>query len=81
MSIKTESLIQEFENFLGKKPYFTTNQLIEIGLFGSASAANAAIKRGSLPTIKISPKRTVIPRSAVLEYFRNNLTAGSVQMG
>jgi len=72
-STSTESLVQEFNNFLGDKPYFTSNQLIDLGLFGSYSAANAALKRGAIPSIKVSPKRTVVPRSAVLEYFRNNL--------
>lgn len=73
MSTSIEFLVQEFDNFLVNKPYFTPAQLIEIGLWGSSSAASAALKRGDLPSIKISPKRTVVPRSAVVEYFRNNL--------
>lgn len=72
MSTTTE-LLEEFNKFLGEKPYFTACQLIELGLFGSYSAVNAALKRGLIPHIKISKKRTVVPRSAVLEYFRNNL--------
>lgn len=68
-----DSLVQELDNLLEKKPYFTLSQLIELGLFGSNSAASTALKRGLLPSIKISPKRTVIPRSAVLDYFKANL--------
>lgn len=78
MSINTESLVQELDRFLGEKPYITGNQLIEIGLFGSASAVTAALKREVLPSIRISPKRIVVPRSAVLEYFRNNLAESAV---
>jgi len=63
----------EFSSFLDRKPYCTISQLIALGLFGSQSAASAAIRRGDLPSIRISPKRTVIPRSAVLEYFKSNL--------
>ena len=78
MSTNSDLLVEELGKALGDKPYFTGNQLIEIGLFGSASAVNAALKIGSLPSIKISPKRTVVPRSAVIQYFRNNLIEASV---
>lgn len=76
--MSTESLIQEFEQLLGKKPYFTTAHLIQIGLWGSATAATAALKRGDVPSIKVSPKRTVIPRSAALAYFRKNLIQNNI---
>jgi hypothetical protein len=81
MSISTESLVKEFDNFLGKKPYFTPAQLIEIGIWGSHTAATASLKRGDLPSIKVSPKRTVIPRSAVLDYFRKNLIQNNIKSG
>lgn len=73
MDTEESHLVKEFIQLLGDKPYFTISQLIEIGLFGSASAASAALKRKTLPAIKMSPKRTVIPRSAVIEYFQKNL--------
>jgi hypothetical protein len=78
MSTSTESLIKELDTFLGNKPYFTGTQLIEIGLFGSASAVTSALKKGLLPSIKISPKRTIVPRSAVVKYFRENLLETTV---
>lgn len=76
MSVTLESygsLIKEFDEHLPKKPYFALSELIDIGLFGSSSAVNAAIKRKDIPSIKVSPKRTVVPRSAVVDYFRKNL--------
>lgn len=72
MSI-TDALIREFDQLLATKPYFSSSQLFRLGLFGSITAASSAIKRGDLPSIKISSKRTVVPRSAVLEYFKTNL--------
>jgi hypothetical protein len=78
MSTLTESLVTEFDNFLGNKSYITPAQLIEIGLWGSASAAATALKRGDIPFIKISPKRTIIPKSAVLDYFRKNLSPNKI---
>jgi hypothetical protein len=72
MSVNTD-LVQEFEKLLGNKPYFTKSRLIDLGLFGSSNAASDALKTGLLPSIKMSSKRTVIPRSAVVEYFRKNL--------
>jgi hypothetical protein len=81
MSMSIESLVKEFEEFLGDKPYFTRGQLINIGLWGSSTAAATALKRGDLPSIKVSPKRTVIPRSAVLQYFRKNLIQNNIESG
>ena len=72
-----DNLVQEFDELLGKKPYFTLTQLIELGLFGSSAAAATALKRGILPCIKMGPKRTVIPRSAVLGFFKENLMQGT----
>ena len=71
MSIET--LVREFDELLGKKPYFTAKQLIDLGLFGSVSAASKALKRKDIPSIKVSEKRSVIPRSAVLKFFKENL--------
>ena len=73
MSINTNQLVAELEKNLGEKPYFTGKNLVDLGLFGSATALNKALKRGDIPTIKISTKRTVVPKSAVLDYFRRNL--------
>lgn len=77
--MSTESLIEEFETLLGNKPYFTAKQLIELNIFGSQSAAIAALNRGTLPSIQISSKRRVIPRSAVIQYFRHNLMETSLK--
>ena len=75
--MSTLDLISEFEQLLGSKPYFSTSRLTKLGLFGSSSAANAAIKRGELIALKISSKRYVIPRSSALNYFRQKLTGDS----
>ena len=71
-----ERLIQELDASLAKKIYLTGNDLIKIGLFGSHSAIDSALKRGDLPYVKISSRRRVFPRSAVLEYFKNNIGVG-----
>lgn len=71
--MSTIELIEEFDRLLGDKPYFTVKQLIDLGLFGSVSAASKALKRGDLPSVKVSEKRTVIPRSAALQFFKDNL--------
>lgn len=73
MSTSTESLISEFEKLLGPEPYFSPRRLITLGICGSPSAAAALLKRGSIPSIKISTRRTVVPKSAVLEFIRQNL--------
>ena len=72
MSTKTESIIQES---LGNKPYCTKKQLIDmclnLGICGSPSGAISALK--SLPWLKVSTKRTIVSRSAVIDFFNNTL--------
>lgn len=79
MSDNIEMLVAELDLYLEPKPYFSISHLRTLGLLGSHSALNAAIKRGILPSIKISSKRTVVPRSAVLAYFRNKLIESANQ--
>ena len=73
MSITLDLLIKEFDDHLPKAPYFSITELKDLGIFGSHAAAHAAIKRKDIPSIKVSQKRTVVPRSAVVDYFRRNI--------
>ncbi len=70
-------LIEELNQKLGDRPFYTISELVSTGFFGSKPGARALLKEGRLTFIKISPRRLVIPRSVVLEFLRNNITESS----
>lgn len=59
---------------LGDRQFFTLRELTDIGVFGSLSHARDVLKAGNLSFIKISSRRSVIPRVALLDYLQNNLS-------
>lgn len=67
-------LIDELTKQLGDRQFYTIRDLKTIGVFGTAQSARKALKNGELAYVKISPRRCVIPRAALLEYLRNNLS-------
>lgn len=72
MAITAASLIEEIEHLLGDKAFIPLTDLISIGLFGSNSAALAAVKKGKLPIVKVSMHRFVVPRQAILSFICEN---------
>lgn len=69
-----DSMIGELDSKLGDLPFYTLRQLTSIGFFGSMPAARAALRKGQLAFVKISPRRFVIPRFVLLEYLHNNMS-------
>lgn len=59
---------------LGDRQFFTPRELTDIGIFGSLSNARDVLKEGNLRFIRISARRSVVPRAALLEYLRHNLS-------
>jgi len=77
MSNYLKTLLKEISEQLGDHQFFTASELAKIGFFGTTYAARKAIKEGKLPFIRISNRRKVIPRPALLEYLRNNISEKS----
>ena len=73
-SLLMNSLVKELNDKLGDRPFYTTRELISVGIFGSIPAAKMALRDGQLSFVKISPRRFVVPRAVLLEFLRNNLT-------
>lgn len=69
-----DSLVGELNMKLGDRPFYTLRQLISIGFFGSMNAARMALRDGKLSYVKISPRRLVVPRLALLAFLRNNIS-------
>ncbi len=76
MSLLIDNIILELDRQLGDQLFVTIGLLLNLGIFGSTSAARAAIQHGLLPYVRVGPKRIVIPKSAVLAYIKQNTRAG-----
>ena len=74
-TLHIDSLIEELNRKLGDKPFYSLRELISAGFFGSMPAARRALLKGCLPYVKISPRRSVIPRSSIIEFLRKNVTS------
>lgn len=73
-------LIEELNQKLGDRPFYTISELVSTGFFGSKPSARAFLREGRLTFIKISPRRLVIPRLVVLEYLRNNMSENKEEL-
>jgi len=73
-------LDDELTKRLGDRHFFTIRDLKDFGFFGSTHSVRKALKVGKLAYIRISPRRCIIPRAAILEYLRNNITGGVEQL-
>lgn len=67
-------LADEIIQKLGDRHFYTIRDLQILGIFGTAYSARKALRNGSLFYVKISPRRRVIPRAALLDYLRNNFS-------
>lgn len=68
-----QEIVQKFEALLGDDEFITSGLLIKIGLFASHTSLGKALSSGILPSVKVSPNRTLIPKSAVLDHIRRNI--------
>lgn len=70
-------LIAEIDEKLGIKSFYSISELKKIGWCGTRAGIHKALKRdGQIPFIKASPKRVLIPRYALIEYMRRNISMG-----
>lgn len=67
-------LIDELTKQLGDRNFYTIRDLKTLGYFGSLQAVRMALREGKIAYIKISPRRSLIPRVALIDYLRNNLS-------
>lgn len=67
-------IIHLFEEKLGNTDFIVPSTLVSVGLFGSLAAVRGALSRGDLPSLRVSRHRVLIPKSAVIEHIRKNLS-------
>lgn len=74
MTSKTKFVLDELFKEFKDRHFFTIDDLYIFGLFGTKYAARQALDSGILPFIKVSKRRRIVPKIALLEYLRINLT-------
>lgn len=71
----SNGLLQEINKNLGDIAFFTKRQLVKpYGIFGSIRAVHLALESGQIKSVKISARRTIIPRSEVLNFISRCLS-------
>lgn len=67
-----DDLINELIEKFGDQPFFTVQELVSIGIFGTGQSAKDTLDKGKLPYIKISERRSVVPRACLIEFLKKN---------
>lgn len=73
--MSVQKIIESFEKELGSEEYVSPARLVEIGIFASYFAVMKAIRKGTIPCLKISPHRHLIPTKSIIEYLYERATA------
>ena len=76
-----DSLVEELNMRLGDQPFYTIRQLVDCGLFGSMSAARMALSDGTLPYVRITSRRFLIPEKLSLNICELTFTKMLFRMG
>lgn len=62
-----KELQKELRGLLSPRKFYTTKELISLGLFGSKSTVHRYIKQAKLKTIWTTDRRLMITRDSVIE--------------
>lgn len=63
-------LIKRINQIMGSRHFFTSADLIRLGIFGSKSAVWRAVKLGYIEAIYITDRRRVIMKESLLNYIK-----------
>ncbi len=69
-----DMLVDTLNKQADHRHFYTIPDLLKLGIFGTAYSARRALKLGILPCVRISTRRTIIPRAALLEYLNRKLS-------
>lgn len=79
MSSYLDSVIDELDQKLGKRQFYTIRQIASTEIFGSLLGVRKALQTKRLGYVQVSPRRCVIPRAALLNYLSRNSTEMSCE--
>lgn len=71
------TIIEKLTQKLGSGDFLRPIALAKAGLFGSVTAVRHALKKGVLPSLRVSPRRVLIPKESVIEHLQKNLSGVS----
>lgn len=72
MSELTKAMLETIDQKIGDKSFYSVKELVTVGVFGSLVSARRALKKGCLPYIRVSQRRFVVLRPALLHFLQNN---------
>ena len=70
-----ETIVQKIADKLGTEDFISPGDLVRCGIFGSSTACRNFLRRGTIPSLRISQHRVLIPRDAVIQFLQNSLCA------
>lgn len=62
--------IKQIEKLLSRRPFYTPEELVKMGLYGGRSSVHSAIKRGDIEACWISERRIIIYGDSVIEHIK-----------
>jgi len=73
MSEIIKEMVENIDQILGNKPFYSVRELVKCGIFGSLVSARRALQGGRLLYVKISQRRFVVIRQELLSFLQNNI--------
>lgn len=72
------ALIAELDQQYGERLFFTVEELVNCGIFGSKGTARLALRSGVIASFRISERRRIVPRQELIKFLSDNLARSSV---
>lgn len=72
-----ESLHTELLDLLKGYSFVTFEQVVDLGIFGTSQGVRRAVRERQLKCIKVSARRSVIPRQSLVDYLLKGISNGN----
>ena len=69
------ALIAELDQQYGERLFFTVDELVNCGIFGSKGTARLALRHGLIASFRVSERRRVVPRQELIKFISAHLDA------
>jgi hypothetical protein len=72
MTVMNKIMIDDIDQKIGNKSFYSVRELVSAGVFGSLSSARRALQGGRLTYIRISQRRFVVQRQELLNFLQKS---------
>lgn len=74
-----DDVIDDINKKLDDVLFLTFSEVKALGVFGSSRAIRSAIRDGRITSVRVSPRRCVIPKSSIVSYIKLNISTSTHQ--